>query len=86
MNFTLADTFLKIGSALASRSPDIIVRMDTRTTSPLLAHPLISGIPTVAFSTRLAEAGCIITASHNPEEYNGLKLFNKDGYSFTRLQ
>jgi phosphoglucosamine mutase len=98
---TLADTALKIGSALASGSHDIIVGMDTRTTSPLLAHLVISGIlgsggtvrnagivptPTVAFSTRSAQAGCMITASHNPEEYNGLKLFNKDGSSFTRIQ
>jgi phosphoglucosamine mutase len=28
----------------------------------------------------------MITASHNPEEYNGLKLFNRDGSSFTRIQ
>ena len=98
---TLADTALKIGSALASGSPDIIIGMDTRTTSPLLAHLVISGIlgsggtvrnagivptPTVAFSTRSAQAGCMITASHNPEEYNGVKLFNKDGSSFTRIQ
>jgi phosphoglucosamine mutase len=98
---TLAYTALKIGSALASRSPDIIVGMDTRTTSPLLAHLLIAGImgtggtvrnagivptPTVAFSARSAQAGCMITASHNPEEYNGLKLFNQDGSSFTRIQ
>jgi phosphoglucosamine mutase len=98
---TLADTALKIGSVLAYRSTDIIVGMDTRTTSPLLAHLLISGIlgtggtirnagivptPTVAFNTRTAQAGCMITASHNPEEYNGLKLFNRDGSSFTRVQ
>jgi phosphoglucosamine mutase len=41
---TLAETALKIGSALASRFPDIIVGMDTRTTSPLLAHMVRSGI------------------------------------------
>jgi phosphoglucosamine mutase len=28
----------------------------------------------------------MITASHNPEEYNGLKLFNRDGSSFTQAQ
>jgi len=98
---TLADTALTIGSALASVSPDIIIGTDTRTTSPLLAHLIISGImatggtvrnagiaptPTVAFNTRTAQAGCMITASHNPEEYNGLKLFNRDGSSFTRKQ
>ena len=98
---TLIDTALKIGSALASRSTDILVGMDTRTTSPLLAHLVISGIigsggsayvagitptPSVAFATRTVKAGCMITASHNPEEYNGLKLFNPDGSSFTNIQ
>jgi phosphoglucosamine mutase len=98
---TLIDTALNVGSALAYRSHDVIVGMDTRTTSPLLAHMVISGIlgsggsarvcgivptPTVAFNTRFVQAGCMITASHNPEEYNGLKLFNPDGSSFTRHQ
>ncbi len=98
---TLVETALKIGLSLASRSPDIIVGTDTRTTGPLLAHLVIAGIlggggtvrtagivptPTVAFSTRFAQAGCMVTASHNPEEYNGLKLFNRDGSSFTQSQ
>lgn len=97
----LVDTALRVGSSLAFRSRDILVGMDTRTTSPLLAHMVVSGIlgsggnahicgivptPTVAFNTRHAKAGCMITASHNPEEYNGLKLFNPDGSSFTRQQ
>jgi phosphoglucosamine mutase len=98
---TLVDTALKVGSALASRSSDILVGIDTRTTSPLLAHGVISGImgtggnagfagivptPSVAFGTRNFQAGCMITASHNPEEYNGFKLFNPDGSSFTKSQ
>ncbi|MDP3565095.1 MAG: phosphopentomutase/phosphoglucosamine mutase [Methanoregula sp.] len=98
---TLVDTALKVGSVLANGSSDIIVGMDTRTTSPLLAQLVISGImgnggmtsfagvvptPTVAFNTGNAQAGCMITASHNPEEYNGLKLFNPDGSSFTLAQ
>jgi len=100
-NLSLADIALKAGSAFASGSPDIVVGMDTRTTSPLLAHLVTAGIlgsggsvrsagivptPTVAFCSRLAQAGCMITASHNPEEYNGLKLFNRDGSSFTKKQ
>jgi phosphoglucosamine mutase len=28
----------------------------------------------------------MITASHNPEDYNGIKLFNPDGSSFTQAQ
>ena len=98
---TLVDTALRVGSALASGTSDILVGMDTRTTSPLLAHLVISGIlgsgatahvtgiaptPSVAYSTRTVKAGCMITASHNPEEYNGLKLFNRDGSSFTQTQ
>jgi phosphoglucosamine mutase len=98
---TLVDTALRIGNVLASGSSDIIVGMDTRTTSPLLAELVISGIlgnggtahfagiiptPTVAFNARFVKTGCMITASHNPEEYNGLKLFNPDGSSFTQEQ
>ena len=98
---TLVDTALKVGSALAFQYQDVVVGMDTRTTSPLLSHTVVSGIlgsggtahlcgivptPTVAFNARFAQAGCMITASHNPEEYNGLKLFNPDGSSFTQAQ
>lgn len=98
---TLVETALKVGSVLATQSSDCIVGMDTRTTSPLLAHLVVSGImgsggtarvagivptPSVAFNTRTAKTGCMITASHNPEEYNGLKLFNPDGSSFTLAQ
>jgi phosphoglucosamine mutase len=97
----LINIALRAGGVLAAGSSDILVGMDTRTTSPLLAQLVISGIignggtarcagivptPTVAFNTRGAKAGCMVTASHNPEEYNGLKLFNPDGSSFTQDQ
>jgi phosphoglucosamine mutase len=38
--------------------------------------------PAVAYLTRYfnADAGVVISASHNPVEYNGIKFFNKDGY------
>ena len=38
--------------------------------------------PTVAYLTRKhnALAGIVISASHNPVEYNGIKFFNNDGY------
>lgn len=38
--------------------------------------------PAVAFLTRLyqADAGVVISASHNPCEYNGIKFFNSEGY------
>ncbi|ABS54777.1 phosphoglucomutase/phosphomannomutase alpha/beta/alpha domain I [Methanoregula boonei 6A8] len=97
----LVETALAVGAILGERFPDCIVGTDSRTTSPLLARAVISGItaaggrarftgiaptPSVAYSARTAKAGCMITASHNPEEYNGIKLFNPDGSSFVQAQ
>lgn len=38
--------------------------------------------PAVAYLTRKYEADCgvVISASHNPVEFNGIKFFNKDGF------
>ena len=38
--------------------------------------------PGVAHLTKKYEADCgvVISASHNPVEYNGIKFFNKDGF------
>ncbi|SKA79334.1 phosphoglucosamine mutase [Caloramator quimbayensis] len=49
------------------------------------AHAVCVGIvptPAVAYLTRLynADAGVVISASHNPVEYNGIKFFNREGY------
>jgi len=49
------------------------------------ADALTCGIvptPAVAFLTRQlgAEGGIVISASHNPAEYNGIKFFNRDGF------
>jgi len=45
---------------------------------------LVGTVPTpaVAYLVREmhAEAGVVISASHNPMEFNGIKLFNKDGF------
>jgi len=97
----LVNTALAVGAVLGEHFPDCIVGTDTRTTSPLLARAVIAGIagaggtarsagivptPSVAYSARTVHAGCMITASHNPEEYNGIKLFNPDGSSFLQAQ
>lgn len=42
--------------------------------------------PSLAYATRKFKAGIEITASHNPPEYNGLKLWNPDGSSFHQVQ
>ncbi len=49
------------------------------------AHAVIAGIvptPAVAFLVRKLklDAGVVISASHNPAEYNGIKFFNSEGY------
>lgn len=43
--------------------------------------------PAVAYLTRYygADAGVVISASHNPFEYNGIKFFNGDGYKLDDL-
>ena len=49
------------------------------------AHAVLAGVvptPAVAYLVRKynLDAGVVISASHNPVEYNGIKFFNKDGY------
>lgn len=41
--------------------------------------------PAIAYLTRKygADAGVVISASHNPVEYNGIKFFNKKGYKLS---
>jgi phosphoglucosamine mutase len=97
----LAGLALSLGSALAATADEVVVGMDTRTSSPVLANAAIAGLlsggarvtfggivptPTVAFAARNHIAGLMVTASHNPEEYNGLKVFNPDGSSFATPQ
>ncbi|MGC9517071.1 MAG: phosphoglucosamine mutase [Methanomicrobiales archaeon] len=44
--------------------------------------------PIVGYATMImqADAGIMITASHNPPEYNGIKLWKNDGMAFTQKQ
>lgn len=41
--------------------------------------------PAIAFLTRYydMDAGVVISASHNPFEYNGIKFFNREGYKLS---
>jgi phosphoglucosamine mutase len=90
---------MQVGKAVGSHAETVILGRDTRTTGQTVAAAFMAGAafegariinggiaptPTVAYNARDFEAACMITASHNPEQYNGLKLFNPDGSSFTR--
>jgi len=44
--------------------------------------------PLVGYATEKlnADAGIMLTASHNPSQYNGIKLWNKNGMAYTSVQ
>jgi phosphomannomutase/phosphoglucomutase len=96
---------IKIGSATGTffKRTQLIVGHDARTSSPMLAKAVVSGLiatgcdvlltgmaPTPALQyavKRHKTAGAvIITASHNPPEYNGIKVVWKDGIEISREQ
>jgi phosphoglucosamine mutase len=84
----------KLGRAAAywSGGGRIFVGRDTRASGLELEHVLARGIasaggnavmagvlPTPAVALLTLDLGCVITASHNPPEYNGVKFFDRDG-------
>src|SRR3972149_1760940 len=42
--------------------------------------------PTLARAARDHKCGAVVTASHNPPPYNGIKLWNPDGGAFDAAQ
>ena len=42
--------------------------------------------PTLARAAALYDCGLMVTASHNPGQYNGVKLWNPDGSAFDSAQ
>jgi phosphoglucosamine mutase len=77
----------------------IFVGRDTRGSGPALEEALARGIasaggnavvagvlPTPAVALLTLDLGCVITASHNPPEYNGVKFFDRDGQKLSDAQ
>jgi phosphoglucosamine mutase len=77
----------------------IFVGRDTRASGPALEEALARGIasaggnavvagvlPTPAVALLTLDLGCVITASHNPPEYNGVKFFDRDGQKLSDSQ
>lgn len=87
--------------ALGELYGETIIGRDPRLTGPMLDHALSAGVvssgaaawdaglvstPTLARGARSYACGVVITASHNPAPYNGIKLWNPDGMAFDEDQ
>ena len=83
-------------AALWSGGGRVFVGRDTRESGPALEEALARGIvaaggnavlggvlPTPAVALLALDLGCVVTASHNPPEYNGVKFFDGDGQKLT---
>ena len=75
---------------------EVLVGRDTRGSGPELEQALARGIasaggdavlggvlPTPAVALYSRDLGAVVSASHNPPEYNGVKLFDRDGAKLT---
>jgi phosphoglucosamine mutase len=74
----------------------IFIGRDTRGSGPALEEAFARGVilaggtavlggvlPTPAVALQALDAGVVISASHNPPEYNGVKIFDRDGQKLT---
>ena len=92
---------LNVGLVLGSRKKTAVIGRDPRVSAPMIEHALIAGMtaagcavtgiglvttPTLAYVAREYECGVMVTASHNPAEYVGIKLWNPDGMAFDSAQ
>jgi phosphomannomutase / phosphoglucomutase len=99
------DMAVKAGCAIGSffGKKNLLVGYDARTSGPMFAKAVISGLtatgcnvylagmaPTpalqFAIKNRKFDGGVIITASHNPPEYNGIKVIWSDGIEISHEQ
>ncbi|UCE97999.1 MAG: phosphoglucosamine mutase, partial [Dehalococcoidia bacterium] len=97
----LFELVLKVAHAVGSKYNRVVVGCDTRTSSDALKHLTMAGLmasgarvfdagllptPSLAIIARKFDAAFMVTASHNPTEYNGIKLLNPDGSAFGATQ
>lgn len=79
-----------LGNILAKRAKSLLVGMDYRKYNPPLFKAFSEGygkpidfvgvLPTPAVATLSGDYGAMFTASHNPPDYSGLKLFKSATY------
>ncbi|MEM2948251.1 MAG: hypothetical protein QXG02_01865 [Candidatus Anstonellales archaeon] len=93
------DFVFQVANAFADEKTKVYIGMDRRESSPILHRAAVSGAlsagadvyslgfvptPVVSFYSRKNKTkGIMITASHNPPEYNGIKIF-EDGMELTK--
>ncbi|MCD6461424.1 MAG: phosphoglucosamine mutase [Thermoplasmata archaeon] len=92
---------MDIGAAVGSLYGRCVVGRDTRWTGEMFSRSLMAGLmaagcdvwdagvvatPTIAGLAADYDCGLMVTASHNPPEYNGVKFWNPDGTSFNTPQ
>lgn len=92
---------LSIGAAVGALGRKVVMAKDTRTSGDMMVSALSAGItstgadvahagmvptPTLARATEYYDIGLMVTASHNPPEYNGVKVWNPDGSAFDTAQ
>jgi phosphoglucosamine mutase len=83
-------------STLWSRGGRVFVGRDTRASGPALEEAFARGVvaaggnavlggvlPTPAVALLALDLGAVVSASHNPPEYNGIKVFDRDGQKLT---
>lgn len=95
------DLALNIGKAVGSLHERVVLGRDTRTSGEMYKSLIVSGLlssgaeaydagiastPTLAWASRNFDCGLMITASHNPGEYNGVKFWNPGGLAFLEKQ
>ncbi len=95
------ELMMDIGRAVGSHYGSVVLGRDTRISGEMFRSSLVSGLlsagvdahdagivstPTLAWAGRNFDCGLMITASHNPGGYNGVKFWNPDGLAFVKEQ
>lgn len=92
----------KFGATISTKKlQKIVLGRDTRSSGKIIREGILQGIdnaqifdlgvcstPCVAFMTKQLQAdyGIVLTASHNPESFNGIKVFNKFGQKLSQVE
>ena len=91
---------LNLGLAIGNIYSEVVVGHDPRISSEMIEHAVVAGLlsagskvikigmvptPTLAITSQKYDCGIMITASHNPAQYIGMKFFKK-GISFNTEQ